>query len=333
MAKLKAEQAALAAAQNAEAEDDEDDDENAAPVEVIEVAAQEEAPVVPQKPGTVTFAKNVVDTTTGEYNYQYEVPLQKMFGKNKSIPAGSVIELSMAGVPQKPGYEFYAVFTNGPAKKEANGRAPLVANDGQGFVAGERFEDKFRILLKDSIQNTKKSHLAICFDSKSYDAPPVIDDFELSGKVAALDQSDLVTSMESDSESCFHLSSIDLNRIPFTDTLTGFKLRIPLSKVFGESKKIPKGSKLRFSFRAKGPDTSNLNWRIYNCELDDWKLVYARPFTGNPYEEWKEFGTFTLKEVIENTDSSAFEINFFPFDYNLKVAKLKNVTIKVTLLK
>lgn len=322
--------AKLKAAQNEE--DDDDDDESAAPVEVIDIAAQEEV-VAPKKSGTVTFEKNVTNAETGEFDYQYEVPLKDLFGKNKSIPAGSVIELSMSGVPQKSGYDFYAVFTNGPAKKEVNGRAPLVANDGQGFVAGERFEDKFRILLKDAIQNTKKSHLAICFDSKSYDSPPVIDNFEVAGKVTALDQNDVVTAMESDSESCFHLRSIDLNRIPFTKTLSGFKLRIPLSKIFGESKKISKGSKLRFLIKAKGPGIRDLNWRIYNCELDEWKLAYARPFTGSPWAEWNEFGTFTLKNEIENTDSSAFEINFFPLDYNLKIATVNDVTIKVMQLK
>ena len=85
LAKLQAEQAALAAAQSAEAEDDEeedDDDEAAAPVEVIDIAAQEEAVVVPQKPGTVTFSKNVTNEATGEFDYQYEVPLKKLFGKN-----------------------------------------------------------------------------------------------------------------------------------------------------------------------------------------------------------------------------------------------------------
>ncbi len=330
LAKLKAEQAALAAAQN---EEDDDDDESAAPVEVIDIAAQEEV-VAPKKSGTVTFAKNVTNEATGEYDYQYEVPLQKMFGKNKSIPAGSVIELSMAGVPQKSGYDFYAVFTNGSAKKEVNSRAPLVANDGQGFVAGERFEDKFRILLKDTIQNTKKSHLAIRFDSKTYDAPPVIDDFELAGKVVALDQNEVLTSMESDNESYFHLKSVELKRVPFTKTQSGFKLDIPLSKIFGESKKIPKGSKIRFIVRIKGFWCHYSFWRIYNCELDEWKLILARSFTLCTHlaSDWNDYGTVTLKEGIENTDSSAFEIKFLPAD-QVDTVTLNDIKIKVLFLK
>ncbi|MBR5095574.1 MAG: hypothetical protein IK094_00520, partial [Treponema sp.] len=324
-------------AQSAEAEDDdEEDDENesAAPVEVIDIAAQEEAVVVPQKPGTVTFSKNVTNEATGDYNYQYEVPLKRLFGKNKSIPAGSVIELSMAGVPQKPGYDFYAVFTNGSAKKEVNARVPLVVNDGQGFVAGERFEDKFRILLKDSIQNTKKSHLAICFDSKSYDEPPVIDDFEVAGKVAALDQNELLTSMESDNETYFHLERVELKRVPFTKTQSGFKLDIPLSKIFGESKKIPKGSKVRFIVRIRGFWCHYSLWRIYNCELDEWKLILGRSFTlcTHTASDWNDYGTVTLKDEIENTDSSAFEIKFLPAD-QVDTVTLNDITIKVMLLK
>ena len=333
LAKLKAEQAALAAAQNDEDEDDDDENESAAPVQVIEVAAQEEAAVVPQKPGTVTFSKNVTNTATGEYDYQYEVPLKKLFGKNKSIPAGSVIELSMAGVPQKPGYDFYAVFTNGTEKKEVNARAPLVANDGQGFVAGERFEDKFRILLKDSIQNTKKSHLAICFDSKSYDEPPVMDNFELAGKVVALDQNELLTSMESDNETYFHLKSVELKRIPFNKALSGFQLRIPLSKIFGESKKIPKGSKLRFIVQSDGAWCHYSFWRIYNCELDEWKKILGHSFQTTSHScVWNDYGTLTLKDDIENTDSSVFEIKFV-IGYNADTVCLKDLKIKVMLLK
>lgn len=336
LAKLQAEQAALAAAQSAEAEDDEEEDdenESAAPVEVIDIAAQEEAVVVPQKPGTVTFSKNVTNEATGEFDYQYEVPLKKLFGKNKSIPAGSVIELSMAGVPQKPGYEFYAVFTNGAAKKEANALTPLVANDGQGFVAGERFDDTFRILLKEPIQNTKKSHLAIRFDSKSYDTPPVIDDFELSGKVAALDQNELLTSMESDNESYFHLNRVDLKKVPFNKKQRGFQLRVPLSKIFGESKKIPKGSKLRFVVQTEGPAFHYAYWRIYNCELDEWKLILGRSFTLVwTTNIWNEYGTVTLKDDIENTDSSVFEIKFLTSD-QVETTFLKNLKIRVMLLK
>lgn len=336
LAKLQAEQAALVAAQSAEAEDDEEEDdenESAAPVEVIDIAAQEEAVVVPQKPGTVTFSKNVTNEATGEFDYQYEVPLKKLFGKNKSIPAGSVIELSMAGVPQKPGYEFYAVFTNGAAKKEANALTPLVANDGQGFVAGERFDDTFRILLKEPIQNTKKSHLAIRFDSKSYDTPPVIDDFELSGKVAALDQNELLTSMESDNESYFHLKRVDLKKVPFNKKQRGFQLRVPLSKIFGESKKIPKGSKLRFVVQTEGPAFHYAYWRIYNCELDEWKLILGRSFTLVwTTNIWNEYGTVTLKDDIENTDSSVFEIKFLTSD-QVETTFLKNLKIRVMLLK
>ena len=336
LAKLQAEQAALAAAQSAEAEDDEEEDdenENAAPVEVIDIAAQEEAVVVPQKPGTVTFSKNVTNEATGEFDYQYEVPLKKLFGKNKSIPAGSVIELSMAGVPQKPGYEFYAVFTNGAAKKEANALTPLVANEGQGFVAGERFDETFRILLKEPIQNTKKSYLAIRFDSKSYDTPPVIDDFELSGKVAALDQNELLTSMESDNESYFHLKRVDLKKVPFNKKQRGFQLRVPLSKIFGESKKIPKGSKLRFVVQTEGPAFHYAYWRIYNCELDEWKLILGRSFTLVWTSNiWNEYGTVTLKDDIENTDSSVFEIKFLTSDL-VETTFLKNLKIRVMLLK
>ncbi len=336
LAKLQAEQAALAAAQSAGAEDDEEEDdenESAAPVEVIDIAAQEEAVVVPQKPGTVTFSKNVTNEATGEFDYQYEVPLKKLFGKNKSIPAGSVIELSMAGVPQKPGYEFYAVFTNGAAKREANALTPLVANDGQGFVAGERFDDTFRILLKEPIQNTKKSHLAIRFDSKSYDTPPVIDDFELSGKVAALDQNELLTSMESDNESYFHLKRVDLKKVPFNKKQRGFLLRVPLSKIFGESKKIPKGSKLRFVVQTEGPAFHYAYWRIYNCELDEWKLILGRSFTLVWTSNiWNEYGTVTLKDDIENTDSSVFEIKFLTSDL-VETTFLKNLKIRVMLLK
>lgn len=332
-----AEAAALAAAQNAEDKDEEDDDddeeESAAPVEVIDIAAQEEAPAAPQKPGTVTFEKNVVDEATGDYNYQYEVPLKKLFGKNKSIPAGSVIELSMAGVPQKPGYEFYAVFTNGAAKKEANALTPLVANEGQGFVAGERFDDTFRILLKEPIQNTKKSKLELRFDSKTYDEPPVIDDFELSGKVAALDQNELLTSMESDNESYFHLKRVDLKKVPFNKKQRGFQLRVPLSKIFGESKKIPKGSKLRFVVQTEGPAFHYAYWRIYNCELDEWKLILGRSFTLVwTTDIWNEYGTVTLKDEIENTDSSVFEIKFLTSD-QVETTFLKDLKIRVMLLK
>lgn len=332
LAKLKAEQAALAAAQS-EKEDDDEDDESAAPVEVIEVAAQEEAPVVTQKPGTVTFSKNVTNAATGEFEYQYEVPLKKIFGKNKSIPAGSVIELSMTGVPQKSGYDFYAVFTNGSEKKEVNSRAPLVANNGQGFVAGERFDDKFRILLKEPIQNTKKANLAICFDSKNYDEPPVIDNFEVSGKVAALDQNELLTSMESDNESYFHLKRVDLKRVPFNKNQRGFQLRVPLSKILGESKKIPKGSKLRFVVQTEGPAFHYAYWRIYNCELDEWKLILGRSFTLIWTSNiWDEYGTVTLKDEIENTDSSVFEIKFLTSD-QVETTFLKNLKIRVMLLK
>ena len=239
----------------------------------------------------------------------------------------------MAGVPQKPGYEFYAVFTNGAAKKEANALTPLVANEGQGFVVGERFEDTFRILLKEPIQNTKKSKLELRFDSKTYDEPPVIDDFELSGKVAALDQNELLTSMESDNESYFHLKRVDMKRIPFKKNLSGYQLRIPLSKIFGESKKIPKGSKLRFVIQTEGPGFYYANWHIYNCELDEWKLLLGRSFTPCLYRDfWNDYGTVTLKDDIGNTDSSVFEIKISPSE-NHNTTYFKDLKIRVMLLK
>lgn len=301
-------------------------------VETISVNAPEEV-VAPQKSDSVTFAKNVVNEKTGEFNYQYDVPLQDLFGKNKSIPAGAVIELNMAGVPKKPGLEFYAIFTNGTTtRKEANAHSPLIANNGQGFVAGERFDDTFRILLKDSIKNTKKAHLELRFDSKYYDEEPTIDNFELAGKVVTLDQNDLVTSFESNRESCFFLERVTLPKIPLTKLQSGFKLRVPLSKIFGQSKSIPQGSKLKFFVYADGPGYHFSNWHFYNCELDEWELILARSLIPQPHGQWHDLGTVKLKKAIENTDSSVFELVFLPIDMQ-KTVTLTNLEIRVTLVK
>ena len=258
---------------------------------------------------SIKFAKNVYDKKTGASNFMYSIPLRKLFGANKTIPAGAAIDLTFTGVANKNVPEFRCIFSNGTnVWKDASPAVPIAPTGGRGFRAGGKFADKVRIVLTNAIETTSKGHLAFSYDSKYGDEELTLSGFSVAARIVALDAGELTSPLGANHKTSFHLDKTSLPRVPWEKKASGFELFIPPERIWGQSKKISKGTKIKLGVTgtASAPlEFMSLN--LFNGKINNWDSIQTQKICDSGVSEINYSGTITLEKDIPISDMSVFE--------------------------
>ena len=286
-------------------EDTEEDTETGGPEEI------EEDFEASEHIDSMKFAKNIYNKKTGAHNFTNSIPLRKIFGVNKTIPAGAVIDLTFTGVANKNIPEFRCVFSNGTNNwKDANPEVPIVPTGGRGFKAGGKFADKIRIVLTNAIETTSKGHITFSYDSKYGDEELTLSGFSVEARIVALDASELATPLGTVHKTSFHLDKTSLPRVPWEKKASGFELFVPPAKVWGQSKIIPKGTKIKLGVTgtASAP-LEYMDLNLYDGKIDNWDFIQRQRICNSGVTEINYSGTITLEKDIPMSDMSIFELS------------------------
>ncbi len=247
-------------------------------------------------------------------NYEYLFLLKQIFGKNKFIPKGSVIEFEISGLPDKdvPIHVFRILSEDGKDSVDFSWRILC----GVGFKAGVPFNDKIRVVLKDTVKNTDKWWCGFSYDNNYCDERLKIDDFKITGKIISLNASEVITKVKPGYKNSFSFDRLKLDRTRWNKTDSNFEYYIP-PYILGYTKTLPAGTKLKVTFSGKSDIplewasiqlvnmNDNASWQT-NCVLNEG-IVDSQNIPGSHFSYTK---TFTLKGALKNTDNAQVKLVF-----------------------
>ena len=269
-------------------------------------------------------------------SYEYRFLLEQIFGKNKYIPKGSVIEFEISGVPDRdmPVHAFRIISDDWKDAVDFSWRRLC----GVGFKAGVPFNDKIRVVLKDTAKNTSKWWCSIYYENNYCDERLKIDDFKITGKIISLNANEVITKVKPGFKNSFSFDRLKLRRTHWNKTDSAFEYFIPPS-VLGYTKSLPVGTKLKFTFSGKADipvewgsiQIVNMNdngtWQT-NCILDEGFVDNAAA-AGSHFSYTK---TFTIREPLKNTDNSNVKVIFDNSD-KPEVCELSDVNFEFEVVK
>lgn len=247
-------------------------------------------------------------------NYEYKFLLEQIFGKNKYIPKGSVIEFEISGVPDKdvPVHVFRILSDSDKDIVDYSSRMLC----GVGFKAGVPFNDKIRVVLKDTVKNTSKWWCGFTYDNNFCDERLKIDDFKITGKIISLNVNEVITKVKPGYKNSFSFDRLKLDRTHWNKTDSAFEYFIPPS-ILGYTKSLPAGTKLKVTFSGKSDipfewasiQLVNMNddasWQA-NCALDEG-IVDSQNTAGSRFSYSK---VVELKKTLKNTDNANVKLVF-----------------------
>ncbi|MBP5792699.1 MAG: FecR domain-containing protein [Spirochaetaceae bacterium] len=247
-------------------------------------------------------------------NYEYLFLLEQIFGKNKFIPKGSVIEFEISGVPDKdvPVHAFRIFSEDGKDSVDFSWRKLC----GVGFKAGVPFNDKIRVVLKDTVKNTSKWWCGFYYDNNYCDERLTINEFKITGKIISLNVNEVITKVKPGYKNSFSFDRLKINRTYWNKTDSSFEYYIP-PYILGYTKTLPAGTKLKVTFSGKSDIplewasiqlvnmNDNASWQT-NCVLDEG-IVDSQNSPGSHFSYTK---TFTLKGALKNTDNAQVKLVF-----------------------
>ena len=264
-------------------------------------------------------------------NYAYSIPLEKLFGAEKNIPAGAVIDLKFAGASNKNLSALSCVFYNGTSgQKAASADVVLTPADGNGLRAGMPFSYQTRLLLKNKIASTSRASLALMYDSKYGAQELSLSGFSIEARVVALDAGQVVEPLAQNHRSAFTLGKISLPRVSLDKNSSGFELFVPTEKIWGQSKRVPKGTKIKLDVTgASSMPLEFMDIKIGNCEIGRSDIVQKQRICEGGVDQIAYSGVITIEKDIKNTDSSVFEIVFNTSAKDQASCQLSNVRATV----
>ncbi|MCR5046989.1 MAG: hypothetical protein K6A42_10465 [Treponema sp.] len=329
-AEISKEQETAVPAQSAETEEEESAQETAAaqkaePAEPVEV--EESAAGATESP-SVKFAKSVYNQKTGEYNYSFGIPLRRLFGTKRIIPAGSVVELKISGVSDKRAPYFGMAFRSGKGEQfDASPYCYAVPNAGKGFFAGASFNQRIRAFIEKEIENTSYATLSFSYDSNKFDEELLISGFKVEAKIVSLDTEEILEPVTVGRKSAAVIEQIPINKVQWDRNNGGFSLFLPPERILGFTKSLPKGAKIKVSFIGQSSlplDYVDLN--LNNCSTEKWDKFQTIKLDdgGKAFQEFAFEKTAVLTEELINSDACILEITFESASRE-KLCQLSNV--------
>ncbi|MBP5448019.1 MAG: hypothetical protein J6X95_08040 [Treponema sp.] len=296
-------------------EEDEEDEaavasqaSKAEPKEPVQI--EKNAVAVVQSP-SMKFAKNVFNQKTGEYNYGFGVILRKLFGTKRIIPAGSVIELKIRGVPNK-NVPAFALDVSGANWQKVSATTIAVPNAGKGFLAGIPFNERICVYIQKEISSTNHGNIYFSYDINKLDEEVEIKDFKVEAKILSLDADEIISQIPVGKKSLVTIDKIQIKRVKWDHGDSGFTLYLPTQRILGYTKSLPKGAKIKINLSAQsGIPLSFVGFNTSNCDTERW--TRAQEDTLNDGSIGQEFSLekiVTLKDSVRNSDAAVMEISF-----------------------
>lgn len=316
----------------AETKDDEEESaqetaaaQKAEPAEPVEI--EESAAGATESP-SVKFAKSVYNQKTGEYNYSFGIPLRRLFGTKRIIPAGSVVELKISGVSDKRAPYFGMAFRSGKGEQfDASPHCYAVPNAGKGFFAGASFNQRIRAFIEKEIENTSYATLSFSYDSNKFDEELSISGFKVEAKIVSLGAEEILEPVAVGRKSAAVIEQISINKVQWDRNNGGFSLFLPPERILGFTKSLPKGAKIKVSFIGQSSlplDYVDLN--LNNCSTEKWDKFQTIKLDdgGKAFQEFAFEKTAVLTEDLINSDACILEITFESASRE-KLCQLSNV--------
>ncbi len=316
----------------AETKDDEEESaqetaaaQKAEPAELVEI--EESAAGATESP-SVKFAKSVYNQKTGEYNYSFGIPLRRLFGTKRIIPAGSVVELKISGVSDKRAPYFGMVFRSGKGEQfDASPHCYAVPNAGKGFFAGASFNQRIRAFIEKEIENTSYATLSFSYDSNKFDEELSISGFKVEAKIVSLGAEEILEPVAVGRKSAAVIEQISINKVQWDRNNGGFSLFLPPERILGFTKSLPKGAKIKVSFIGQSSlplDYVDLN--LNNCSTEKWDKFQTIKLDdgGKAFQEFAFEKNAVLTGELINSDACILEITFESASRE-KLCQLSNV--------
>ena len=300
----------------AEEAEEEDEEEAAAanpaakaePKEPVQI--EKNAVAVVESP-SMKFAKSVYNQKTGEYNYGFGVILRKLFGTKRIVPAGSVIELKIRGVPNK-NVPAFALDVSGANWQKVSATTIAVPNAGKGLLAGIPFNERICVYIQKEISSTNQGNIYFSYDINKLDEEVEIKDFKVEAKILSLDADEIISQIPVGKKSLVTIDKIQIKRAKWDHGDSGFTLYLPTQRILGYTKSLPKGSKIKINLSAQsGIPLSFVGFNTNNCDTERW--TRAQEDTLNDGSIGQEFSLekiVTLKDSVRNSDAAVMEISF-----------------------
>ncbi len=316
----------------AETKDDEEESaqetdaaQKAEPAEPVEI--EESAAGATESP-SVKFAKSVYNQKTGEYNYSFGIPLRRLFGTKRIIPAGSVVELKISGVSDKRAPYFGMAFRSGKGEQfDASPHCYAVPNAGKGFFEGASFNQRIRAFIEKEIENTSYATLSFSYDSNKFDEELSISGFKVEAKIVSLGAEEILEPVAVGRKSAAVIEQISINKVQWDRNNGGFSLFLPPERILGFTKSLPKGAKIKVSFIGQSSlplDYVDLN--LNNCSTEKWDKFQTIKLDdgGKAFQEFAFEKTAVLTGELINSDACILEITFESASRE-KLCQLSNV--------
>lgn len=316
----------------AETKDDEEESaqetaaaQKAEPAEPVEI--EENAAGATESP-SVRFAKSVYNQKTGEYNYSFGIPLRRLFGTKRIIPAGSVVELKISGVSDKRAPYFGMAFRSGKGEQfDASPHCYAVPNAGKGFFAGASFNQRIRAFIEKEIENTSYATLSFSYDSNKFDEELSISGFKVEAKIVSLGAEEILEPVAVGRKSAAVIEQISINKVQWDRNNGGFSLFLSPERILGFTKSLPKGAKIKVSFIGQSSlplDYVDLN--LNNCSTEKWDKFQTIKLDdgGKAFQEFAFEKTAVLTGELINSDACILEITFESASRE-KLCQLSNV--------
>lgn len=308
----------LEPAQIEKAANKEEDEEDEAPAASQAAKAEPKEPVQIEKNAvavmespSMKFAKNIFNQKTGEYNYGFGVILRKLFGTKRIIPAGSVIELKIRGVPNK-NLSAFGLDVNGVNWQKVSATTIAVPNAGKGLLAGIPFNERICVYIQKEISSTNQGNIYFSYDINKLDEEVEIKDFKVEAKILSLDADEIISQIPVGKKSLVTIDKIQIKRVKWDHGDSGFTLYLPTQRILGYTKSLPKGAKIKINLSAQsGIPLSFVGFNTNNCDTERW--TRAQEDTLNDGSIGQEFSLekiVTLKDSVRNSDAAVMEISF-----------------------
>lgn len=296
----------------------EEDEEDEAPAASQAAKAEPKEPVQIEKNAvavvespSMKFVKNVFNQKTGEYNYGFGVIMRKLFGTKRIIPAGSVIELKIRGVPNK-NLSAFGLDVNGVNWQKVSATTIVVPNAGKGLLAGIPFNERICVYIQKEISSTNQGNIYFSYDINKLDEEVEIKDFKVEAKILSLDADEIISQIPVGKKSLVTIDKIQIKRVKWDHGDSGFTLYLPTQRILGYTKSLPKGAKIKINLSAQsGIPLSFVGFNTSNCDTERW--TRAQEDTLNDGSIGQEFSLekiVTLKDSVRNSDAAVMEISF-----------------------
>lgn len=299
--------------------------QKAEPAEPVEI--EESAAGATESP-SIKFAKSVYNQKTGEYNYSFGIPLRRLFGTKRIIPAGSVVELKISGVSDKRAPYFGMAFRSGKGEQfDASPHCYAIPNAGKGFFAGASFNQRIRAFIEKEIENTSYATLSFSYDSNKFDEELSISGFKVEAKIVSLGAEEILEPVAVGRKSAAVIEQISINKVQWDRNNGGFSLFLPPERILGFTKSLPKGAKIKVSFIGQSSlplDYVDLN--LNNCSTEKWDKFQTIKLDdgGKAFQEFAFEKTAVLTGELINSDACILEITFESASRE-KLCQLSNV--------